>query len=78
MRFIIFFKGNTDELDIELHDSNSILINGKHDVPIIANNFYKEVGEFKGEDILDICSQYFDMISGVVNKSKLYLDQNNH
>ena len=73
-----FLDGNTDELDIKFHDSSSIIINGRHIVPIVANKFYKEVDEFKGEDILDICSKYFNMISGVVNESKSYLEQNNH
>lgn len=73
-----FVKGNVDELDIKFYDSNSVLINGEHVVPIVENRFYKEVDEFKGEDIVDICSRYFEMISEVVNESKSYLDQNNH
>lgn len=71
-------SGNSDQLNIKLYDSSSVSINGKYVVPIIANKLYKEVDEFKGEDILDVYSRYLNTISGVVSDSKLYLKQRDH
>jgi hypothetical protein len=73
-----FLSGNSDQLDIELHDSSSVLINGKYVVPMVANKLYKEVDEFKGQDILDVSKRYLGMISKVVAESRIYLEQRNH
>ena len=67
-----FLSGNWKDLDIKLHTKNDTpdADSNRHYIPFLATTGYRELPEFKGQDILKVCSRYYAQVSDVVEKSR--------
>ncbi|WP_444903842.1 hypothetical protein ACJJIU_00345 [Microbulbifer sp. CnH-101-E] len=68
-----FLSGKWENLDIKIHTKSDIPkeSSNRHFIPFLSTNAYRQVPEFEGQDILKVCSRYYNQVTGIVDQSKL-------